>query len=97
MNNGEPVSVHCTISAGDLPVHVTWKLNGYYIEPYLEIFTEKRGQRINNLIIESVSAKHAGNYTCIVENEAGTAQHMAELIVNGLCIIFLIFEFVCFP
>lgn len=85
MNSGEPVSVHCTITGGDLPVNVSWTLNGLSIEPsYLDIFIEKRGHRINNLMIDSVSAKHSGNYTCIAQNTAGVVQHSAELIVNGL-------------
>lgn len=34
-------------------------------------------------MVDSVSAKHAGNYTCIAENAAGIAQHSAELVVIG--------------
>lgn len=84
MNSGEPVSVHCTISGGDLPVRVRWTLNGQSIDPSLSILLDKHGQRIHNLLIDSISAKHAGNYTCIAENNAGLIQHSAELIVNGL-------------
>ncbi|KAL7736494.1 hypothetical protein ACLKA6_019693 [Drosophila palustris] len=84
MNFGEPVSVHCTISGGDLPVSVIWTLNRHPLLPELEIFTEKRGQRIHNLMIDAIEAKHAGNYTCIASNSAGRAEHSAELIVNAL-------------
>lgn len=83
MNSGDTVSVQCTISGGDLPAEVTWTMNDRPLEPYLEIITEKRGKRINILMIDSVSAKHAGNFTCIVENAAGIAYHSAELIVIG--------------
>lgn len=83
MNNGETVSVQCTISGGDLPVQVSWTFNGAPLEPYLEIITKKLGKRINNLMIDSVSAKHAGNYTCIVENAAGVAHQSSELVVIG--------------
>ena len=83
MNSGDTVSVQCTIAGGDLPIEVTWTLNGRPIEPYLEILTEKRGKRINILTIDSVSDKHAGNYTCVVENAAGNAKHSSELIVIG--------------
>lgn len=62
---------------------VEWKLNGSPLQSYLEIQTEKRGKRINNLVIDLVSAKHAGNYTCFAENAAGVAEHTAELVVNG--------------
>lgn len=83
MNSGEPVSIHCTISGGDLPVNVMWILNGNPIDPFLKILTEKHGKRIHNLMIDSVSHRHAGNYTCIAKNSAGIAQHSSELIVNG--------------
>lgn len=88
MNSGDTVSVQCTIAGGDLPANVMWTLNGSPLEPYMEIITEKRGKRINNLMIDSVSDKHAGNYTCIVENSAGIAQHSAELIVIGLFLVY---------
>lgn len=83
MSSGEPVSVHCTISGGDLPVSVTWGFNGSPINSNLDIFTEARG-RINSLIIDSISAKHAGNYSCIAKNIAGIMEHSAELVVIGL-------------
>lgn len=84
MNQDEPVSISCTISGGDLPVNVTWTLNGAAIESWHEILTEKRGKRINVLMIDSLKAKHAGNYTCWAENVAAIAHHTSQLIVNGL-------------
>lgn len=83
MSYGEFVNVQCTISGGDLPVNITWTLNDKPFEDYLEILTTKRGKRINELTIEAVSAKHAGNYSCIAENRAGRVNHTAELKVNG--------------
>lgn len=94
LNAGDPVSVQCTITGGDLPVTVSWLLNGRPIEPsFLDIFLEKRGHRMNNLMIDSVTAKHSGNYTCVANNLAGSVQHSAALIVNGLLpnIYFLFF------
>ncbi|XP_039227474.1 Down syndrome cell adhesion molecule-like protein Dscam2 isoform X10 [Drosophila yakuba] len=82
MSYGEFVNVQCTISGGDLPVNITWTLNNKPFEDYLEILTTKRGKRINELTIEAVSAKHAGNYACIAENKAGVVNHTAELKVN---------------
>lgn len=84
MNYDEPVSISCTISGGDMPINVMWMLNRSPIEQNSDILTEKRGKRINVLIIESVKAKHAGNYTCLAENAAGVAEHTSQLIVNGL-------------
>lgn len=83
MNNDETVSVTCTVSGGDLPIDFMWKFNHAIIEPHLEILTEKRGKRINVLMIESLKAEHAGTYTCVAANEAGVVEHTSELVVNG--------------
>lgn len=83
MNYGDTVSVTCTVSGGDLPIHFIWKLNYVPIESYFEILTEKRGKRINVLMIESLKAKHAGNYTCAAANAAGVVEYTSQLIVNG--------------
>lgn len=91
-NYGEPASVICSIVGGDLPMDVFWTLNGAPLDPYLEVLTEKRGKRIHNLIIETISAKHAGNFTCHAENMAGKVSHTAELIVNGLCELLIAFR-----
>lgn len=78
------VSLQCAIGGGDLPVNIEWMLNGSPLTPDLEISTNKQGKRINNLLIESVSAKHAGSYTCVARNYAGTTEHSSVLIVNGV-------------
>lgn len=87
MNFGEVVTVSCTISGGDLPITTLWLYNGVKIEnnPTLhDVILEKRGSRVNNLMIESVSAKHIGNYTCTSSNKAGVTEYSAALNVNGL-------------
>lgn len=39
--------------------------------------------RIAQLTIEAVSAFHRGIFRCVATNEAGSAEHSAELRVNG--------------
>lgn len=85
MNFGESASVQCTISGGDLPMTVEWTLNGMDIPSYLEVSTSKIGKRIHVLSIDSVKADHAGNYSCIAKNQAGTTEYTAPLVVIGLC------------
>lgn len=75
--------MQCTISGGDLPMNVNWMLNGKPIPSYLDVSTSKVGKRIHVLSIDSVSAEHAGNYSCIASNVAGTANYTAPLIVIG--------------
>lgn len=89
MSYGDTVSIQCTVSGGDLPVNISWLHNEQPLEAFLEINTEARGRRINALTIDSVSAKHIGNYSCRAENRAGVAIHSSELRVNGLWCIFL--------
>lgn len=81
---GESASVQCTISDGDLPMDVVWLLNGDEIPAILDVSTSKMGKRMNVLLIESVNAGHAGNYSCVAQNQAGTAEYTASLIVIGL-------------
>lgn len=83
MNNDETVSVTCTVSGGDLPINFIWLLNRVPIEPFQDIFIDKRGKRISALTIESLKATHMGNYTCLAENTAGAVEYSSELIVNG--------------
>lgn len=80
---GEMVSIQCAIGGGDLPVKISWLLNGSPLTHDLGILTERRGSRINILTIDAVSAKHAGNYTCVARNNAGVTEHDSTLIVNG--------------
>lgn len=84
LNFGEPTSVTCIILGGDLPMNVTWLLNGYPIDSDMGITMGSMGKRTHVLNIDSASENHAGNYTCNAKNTAGIDQHTAALIVNGL-------------
>lgn len=78
-------SVQCTVSSGDLPLTITWAFNGDPVILSDIVSITKSGHRISTLVIESVSARLVGNYTCIARNDAGIASHTSELRVNGLC------------
>lgn len=77
-------SVQCIVSSGDLPLTITWAFNGAPLISSDLVSVSKSGHRISTLAIESVSARLAGNYTCIARNEAGISSHTSELRVNGL-------------
>lgn len=90
MNYGDLVTVSCAISGGDLPVEFIWYFNGRPVNDYAnfnDIMLEKKGKKVYFLMIESVSAKHIGNYSCTAKNRAGTVEYSAELNVNGLSIL----------
>lgn len=43
------------------------------------------GKKTSLLSIDSLSEEHAGNYTCVAQNKAGSSSHLSQLIVKGIC------------
>lgn len=88
-NPGDAVQVNCLATKGDLPLNISWTFSSDTIESNLhrDILTTALGPRASVLTINSVSANHQGNYTCIVQNAAGREEHAATLIVNGMLMI----------
>lgn len=80
---GDSTSVQCTLSSGDLPVTFSWHLNEQPIETYNGINVVAVGKKTSLLSIDSLSEEHAGNYTCLAQNKAGTSSHMSQLVVKG--------------
>jgi hypothetical protein len=90
LNLDESVSALCSVTKGDLPLKINWSFKSDF-ENFSENLTTNDGilitrpsQKISTLGIESVKARHRGNYTCSVENRAGIASHSAYLAINGL-------------
>lgn len=84
-NTGDSVGIQCMANKGDLPIDIRFVLNSSPIvsgENGITII--KLNQRTSSLNINSVEAVHQGIFKCVVTNEAGTAEHSAELKVNGL-------------
>lgn len=80
---GQSVSVQCSVISGDLPVNITWLFNNEPIPPLSDIVTSTMNKRISVLAIESVGARHVGNYTCFSINNAGNSSYTSALFVNG--------------
>lgn len=83
LHSGQYVQVTCVVAEGDLPIQISWSLNGKNIADYQEITTSKTGRRSSFLAIESVSHENAGNYTCKAKNKAGESEYVTQLYVNG--------------
>lgn len=81
---GQSTSVQCMVSSGDLPLNIEWLFNEQSVVSGMGLSTVKISQRGVALNIDFVSAKHAGNYTCIGRNAAGDASYTAQFFVNGL-------------
>lgn len=82
-NFGDSISIVCSILSGDLPIDIEWLFNDYKITSFSGINIIKGGKKSSVLTIESISGRHAGNYSCRATNEASSISHSAELIVNG--------------
>ena len=83
LNSGEMLSISCTIIKGDLPVNLTWLFNDEPIGPGRSDISIVASQRVSFLSIDSVAAEHAGKYSCVARNAAGSDSHSANLSVNG--------------
>ncbi|XP_049823740.1 Down syndrome cell adhesion molecule-like protein Dscam2 [Aethina tumida] len=83
VNTGDSVQLNCYVSKGDLPLNITWMLNGKPIETSWGISMIPIGTKTNLLTINSVQPEHAGVYNCVASNKGGTSTQQAELFING--------------
>lgn len=82
------VSATCTVNKGDFPIDIIWIHSDFSGEERKLITNDgvvitRNNARISMLSIESVKARHRGNFTCIAANKAGKVSHSAILIING--------------
>lgn len=89
LQEGDSVSVQCSVTSGDLPISIFWFYNSLPIENSEFITISRLGKRVNALTIDSVSHSFVGNYTCLGRNLAGEVMETAALVVNGWSIRFL--------
>lgn len=82
-NSGDTVGIQCMVTKGDVPLNITWYLNGKDATTIQGISVTKIGHKSSTLSIEAVSFIHTGLYTCYAVNRAGHANYSTELIVNG--------------
>lgn len=83
LQEGTSTTLQCTVSEGDLPLHITWLFNDVEIEDSETITISKLGRRGSALTIDSVTSAHVGNYTCSIKNLVGSEINTAQLLVNG--------------
>lgn len=83
-NFGDSTSVQCLVTSGDLPIDFRWLFNGRPVSEMSGITTAKMGKRNSVLTIDSVTGKHAGNFTCQASNSATSIDSTAALVVNGI-------------
>ena len=85
-DEGEYAQISCIVSSGDLPLKISWSLQGSDSEKAgggRGITTAPMGSRASFLSIDSVGSMHGGKYTCTARNKAGVASFSTSLGVNG--------------
>lgn len=85
VNAGDIVSILCIVPKGDLPMDIQWMFQNEPIDSKRDdIVMADSGKRGKQLTIEAVGASHAGEYTCVASNIAGSTTRSALLDVNGI-------------
>jgi Immunoglobulin domain len=74
----------CSVINGDSPFTFEWLFQNATITSTFDLRIEN-SKKSSTLTIDSVSAKHSGEYVCRVLNRAGFATISTALVVKGLC------------
>lgn len=83
-NWGDTVSAACTIVKGDFPMKIIWLFNGEHLGlKNSDVTVTRINKHMSAISIESVAARHAGEYTCVATNRAGSVRQSSVLSVNG--------------
>ncbi|XP_064216098.1 Down syndrome cell adhesion molecule isoform X35 [Tribolium castaneum] len=82
INEGDGVSVQCTVSKGDYPLNISWTLNGHFIDQTNGIVINRASKRVSTLSIDNVQSTHVGNYTCLASNSASVTTYTTSLFIN---------------
>lgn len=85
LNAGDMATIQCAVIKGDFPVEISFMFGDQPVKAdHQDIVISESGRRAKQLTIESVGAKHAGDYTCVASNFAGSTSRTATLAVNGI-------------
>lgn len=85
VNEGDTAAVQCTVVKGDMPLELSWSLDGRQLRAseHPGVQVTKLGPRITTLSIEAVRAEHIGEYTCTARNKGGVHAASTQLNVLG--------------
>ncbi|XP_043478444.1 Down syndrome cell adhesion molecule-like protein Dscam2 isoform X35 [Leptopilina heterotoma] len=83
-NEGDSVSVACSVSKGDMPMELSWAFNSNPIDASMDsrITINRINKHLSTLSIDGILARHVGEYSCSASNLAGSVSHSTTLSVN---------------
>lgn len=84
----ESATATCGITKGDLPLVIWWTFSNHKDEQMNltssdGVIITRNSQKLSVLNIDTVKARHRGNYTCFAKNKGGVSQNSAYLSING--------------
>lgn len=83
-NTGETIGIQCMVNKGDLPINITWYLNGdRLINNDNSVTISRVNTRTSTMNIDILNDRHRGNYKCVARNNAGQVEYEAPLFING--------------
>ena len=95
LNAGDRLALQCAVIKGALPITVNWLKDSAPAASVAGVHVKLINDFTASLSVESLSAHHAGLYTCAAHNHAGPATSTVTLIVQGhyanLCSFFFFF------
>ena len=80
---GQDTALTCNVLRGDLPLSISWSLDGRGVDQLSGARVISAGPRMSILTLQAVGADHSGLYTCTAANAVGKATHSARLSVKG--------------
>lgn len=85
LNAGDMATITCAVIKGDAPLDIDMMFKGDPIDMNKSgVVISNSGKRAKQLMIEAVEARHAGEYTCVASNSAGSTSRSTILAVNGI-------------
>lgn len=80
---GARTRVICGVTHGDPPLTIRWLKDGKPLSPRFPVNVSDLDSFSSLLSINSVSAAHSGEYTCVASNTAAQARYSSKLQVKG--------------
>ncbi|XP_076325900.1 cell adhesion molecule Dscam1-like [Tachypleus tridentatus] len=81
LEEGSRSKILCSVTKGDTPIRISWLKDGKPVPSYLQVKESVIDEYSSFLTFPRLLPKHAGNYTCVAENEAGCINYTASMVI----------------